>query len=333
MTKLEIVEELLRGRSRRPQKEEGKAFAPANIALVKYWGKRDEELNLPVTSSLSVSLGRRGSEVCIRPCENGDRFYLNGELLPADSLFARRLRSYLDLFRPEAETGFEVVAINTIPTAAGFASSASGFAALVLALNDLFQWQLDLRTLSILARLGSGSACRSVYEGFVLWHAGNRPDGLDSFAERLEETWPSLRLGLCVICDEVKAVSSREGMRRTTRTSPLYAAWSSTVEKHLADLRVAIAQRDFQLLGKTAESNALAMHATMLAAWPPLMYWLPETVETLHRVWRLRDQGVPVYFTMDAGPNPKLLFEQPLTDRLEREFPGLVVIAPFEPAS
>ncbi|OQW96646.1 MAG: hypothetical protein BWK77_04025, partial [Verrucomicrobia bacterium A1] len=157
-TKQEIVRLILKGRSREPR-DEGIAFAPANIALCKYWGKRDEELNLPVTSSLSVSLGTLGSLVQLRSARASDIVFLNGKRLARDSSFARRVSGLLDLFRPGRKAFFEVRAVNTIPTAAGFASSASGFAALAMAADDLFGWRLPRRELSVLARLGSGSAC------------------------------------------------------------------------------------------------------------------------------------------------------------------------------
>ncbi len=327
-SKLDIVARILSGRGTKPG-EAGRAFAPANIALVKYWGKRDEELNLPVTSSLSVSLGALGSEVTIRRGHGADTVILNGETLPADSSFARRVSAYLDLFRQDSSMVFHLDARNTIPTAAGFASSASGFAALVRSLDQLFGWDLDARELSILARLGSGSACRSLFHGFVEWHAGEAEDGMDSYAKPLAETWPDLRMGLVVISSEEKAISSRAGMKRTVETSPLYTAWPSKVAEDLPEVRAAIRERDFHRLGRTAESNALAMHATMIAAWPPVIYWKPESLAAMKRVAALREQGLAVYFTMDAGPNLKLLFERKDEGAVAAEFPALAVVAPF----
>ena len=331
ITKRDIVARILSGRSTNPE-EAGRAFAPANIALVKYWGKRDEELNLPVTSSLSVSLGKLGSEVAIRLGKDADAVILNGQALPPDSSFFRRVTAYLDLFRPDPSTGFHLNARNTIPTAAGFASSASGFAALVRALDQLFGWKLADREHSILARLGSGSACRSVFNGFVEWRAGEAEDGMDSYAEPLAETWPALRMGLVVVSGEEKAIGSRAGMKRTVETSALYKAWPAKVAADLPEVRAAIRERDFHRLGRTAESNALAMHATMTAAWPPLIYWLPESVAAMKRVAALREQELAVYFTMDAGPNLKLLFEQKDTVTVHAAFPDMVEVVPFETA-
>lgn len=328
-TKRDVVKAVLGNRAFRPAGE-ATAFAPSNIALCKYWGKRDEELNLPVTPSLSLSLGKLGSRATFRLNAERDGVTLNGQDMENTHPFARRLFSFLDLFRPDRNAFFTVTAENTIPTAAGFASSASGFAAVVLALDRLFGWGLDRKSLSILARLGSGSACRSVHSGFVEWRAGQSADGMDSYAEPLEATWPDLRMGVLVISAAEKAIASREAMRRCVETSPLYAAWPAKVEKDLAEVKAAIRGRDVDRLGQAAESNALAMHATMLAAWPAILYWTPETVHTIHRVHALRLKGVPVYLTMDAGPNVKLLFERSREEEIVGAFPNVQVVAPFE---
>ena len=328
MRPVDVVDRLLKDRNRTPGTE-GRAYAPVNIALCKYWGKRDRALRLPVTSSLSVSLPELGADTTVRPAETADRFILNGHPVPATDPSATRLSRFLDLFRGDPHPHFEVCSASTVPLAAGLASSASGFAALVLALDAYFAWNLDRRALSILARLGSGSACRSVYDGFVEWHAGERADGMDSFAEPLRRAWPGLCVGWLRISDAPKAVSSREAMERTTSTSPLYRAWPGRVANDLHTLRTAIREGDFETFGRTAESNALAMHATMLDSWPPILYWHPRTVEVLHDIWRARAEGLPCYFTMDAGPNVKLLFERASRPDLCARFPGINVIEPF----
>lgn len=325
MKKSDVVEQLLDGRSRDPGAR-GHAFAPANIALCKYWGKRDDELNLPVTSSLSLSLGALGADTEVIPCDGPDRVWLDGKPVSAETPFARRLTAYMDLYR--AAHGFEVRTVSTVPVAAGLASSASGFAALVLALDDLYGWKLDRKDLSILARLGSGSACRSVFDGFVEWHAGIRDDGMDSFAEALPVAWPELRLGLLELSAKEKAVGSRDAMKNTRDTGALYDAWPDKVADDLIEIRAALRERDFQRLGRAAESNALTMHATMLSGWPPVLYWLPETVQAMRAVWAAREQeGMPVFFTMDAGPNVKLLFLEKDRAGVETRFPDMRVVA------
>ncbi len=304
-------------------------FAPANIALCKYWGKRDEELNLPLTSSLSVSLGALGTHTTLSLDPAGDTIILNDHPLPAQSRFALSATRYLDLFRPTPQTFFRLRTRNTVPTAAGVASSASGFAALALALNDLFEWDLGRRDLSILARLGSGSACRSVYDGFVEWHAGSEANGMDSCAEPMTETWPDLRLGLIHVSTTPKDIGSRSAMRQTRETSALYESWPRKVAQDIDLVKDAIRCGDFERFGRVAESNALAMHAIALAAWPPILFWLPESVAVMRRIWAQRAGGLEVYFTMDAGPNVKLLFRAKDTARVEAAFPGVEITAPF----
>ncbi len=324
------VRAVLTGRPLTPTRGEAVAYAPANIALCKYWGKRDAALHLPMNGSVSLSLGPHGTVTRVRPAAC-DRIVLNGERLSPGRDEARRLTEYLDLFRSPAAPGFEVQTKNTIPTAAGLASSASGFAALAIALDALFGWNLDLRAISILARLGSGSAARSVSDGFVEWRRGRRADGSDSFARRWPEAWPELRIGLRVLHREPKPVGSREGMRRTVETSPLYAAWPALARRDLAALRAAVRDRDFDALGRTAEANAMAMHATMLAARPAVRYWRPQTLAELDRVSALRAEGVAVFATMDAGPNVKLLFLADAEPVVRRTFPEVVTVAPFAP--
>ncbi len=307
------------------------AYAPANIALVKYWGKRDEDLNLPVTGSLSISLGPLGSHVELaRGTGGADAIWLNGARAPADRSFAQRASAYLDLFRPAADFVFELKARNTVPTAAGFASSASGFAALAKAVDGLFGWGLGTRELSILARLGSGSAARSLEAGFVEWHAGTAADGMDSYAERLNAEWPELRVGAVVLCSAEKPVGSRAGMKRSVETCEFYREWPGRVARDLAALKAAVAKRDFMALGAVAEANALAMHALMAATRPPIVYALPETVAAMRTVWAAREAGLPLWFTMDAGPNVKLLFEARDEARVREVFPGVEVVAPFD---
>jgi diphosphomevalonate decarboxylase len=308
----------------------GTAFAPTNIALCKYWGKRNQELNLPLTSSLSISLGKKGASVTLQLHDlEQDRVTLNGTPITETAAFYRRLVNYLDLFRPAAGMRLNITIESNIPIAAGLASSACGFASLAMGLNDLFGWQLNNDALSILARLGSGSASRSIEQGFVEWHAGDRDDGMDSFGMRLKETWSELCVGLLIVSTGEKGLSSREAMQRTIETSALYSAWPAKVSHDLIELKQAIASHDFSLLGRVAESNATTMHATMLSAWPAISYALPETLLAMQKVWKLRDQGLAVYFTQDAGPNIKLLFESRNIDEIKLHFQQVEMLQPF----
>ncbi len=305
-------------------------FAPSNIALCKYWGKRDRELNLPINASLSVSLDYLGSHTRLIPIEaQVDEVWLNGQQLQPGAKFSQKVSEFIDLFRRDQDLYFRVETRNNIPTAAGLASSASGFAALTLALNDALALELPPEHLSILARMGSGSACRSLFTGFVEWEMGQREDGLDSHGVQLDQTWPGFCIGLVEIDAGEKATDSRSGMQRTVETAHLYQSWPLQAAADLSKLQQAIAERDFALLGQTAEQNALSMHATMIASWPPLLYWQPESVAAMQKVWQLREQGLQVYFTMDAGPNLKLLFQHQDRDTLLQHFPNLETVEPF----
>ena len=311
-------------------KASGFGEAPVNIALSKYWGKRETTLNLPINGSVSISLPGLGTqtELTLSHGEQ-DQIVLNDQLLKPHSPFAKRLSAFLDYFRPNELSVFQVDTLNTVPTAAGLASSASGYAALVLALNDLFQWKLSAEKLSLLARLGSGSASRSLFPGFAIWHVGSQSDGMDSYAEAIETQWPELCIGLLKIDINEKPVSSTAGMQQTVNTCELYQAWPEKAAKDMQTVQQAIQNRDFSLLGRTAENNALSMHATMMATWPPIVYWQPESVAAMHTIWQLRQQGVEVYFTMDAGPNLKLLFLETEKPAVKRAFKEMQIIQPF----
>ncbi len=331
MKKIDVVNTLLAKKSYQPaKKHSAKMFAPSNIALCKYWGKRNAELNLPVTSSLSISLGDKGSVAEIRVSDaDSDSIFLNNTEIGLSSAFGNRLITFLNLFRKNNLPHFEIVLESNIPIAAGLASSASGFASIVLALNDLYQWDLAPNQLSILARLGSGSASRSIWHGFVEWQAGANDDGMDSHGEMIEALWPELSVGLLILSEKEKGISSREAMQRTVTTSSLYSAWPSKVDQDLPLLKKAILDHDFDQLGKTAESNAMSMHATMLSAWPPIIYSLTETTNSMQKVWKLRKEGLPLYFTQDAGPNLKLLFLKKDLASVSQCFPAIEIVHPF----
>lgn len=328
MTPAEVISHLLP--TRLEARRSAEHFAPSNIALCKYWGKRDSLFNLPVNASLSVSLGYLGTRTRVTPIDaTADEVWLNGQQLLPSARFSEKISAFIDLIRGDQPLHFRVETRNNIPTAAGLASSASGFAALTRALDDALQLNLEPEHLSVLARLGSGSACRSLFTGFVEWQMGSRADGLDSHGVPLESTWPGLCIGLAKVDTGEKAVDSRSGMQRTVETAHLYQSWPLQAAADLEKLHQAIARRDFDLLGQTAEQNALSMHATMIASWPPLLYWQPESVAAMQKVWELRREGLPLYFTMDAGPNLKLLFERRHRDEVLRHFPELETVEPF----
>jgi diphosphomevalonate decarboxylase len=327
MKKQDIIKAILGNRyGKSPVLPSATAFASTNIALCKYWGKRDAELNLPITPSLSISLEQKGTTTEIQV--NGlNRITVNGQPIENRSSFGKRLFEYVSLFDPNEPLSFHIQ--SNIPIGAGLASSASGFASLALALNQLYNWRLTLKELSILARIGSGSACRSLWQGFVEWEAGSNPDGMDSFAKPLPQIWPDLCIGVLMHSHAEKKLSSREAMNRSVKTSPFYSSWPSKVAHDLIQIKQAIQSKDLPLLGQIAESNALAMHALVQSSWPPFSYSLPQTLEAMQKIWSLRQEGLEVYFTQDAGPNLKLIFmEQTLTPLLQ-VFPHMEVIRPF----
>jgi len=284
------------------------ARANVNVALVKYWGKRDAALNLPATGSISLTLAGLGVEARVA-FDDGERDRLEIDGAPAAGEEAARLASFLDLLRGEARIPFRaaVATRSTVPRGAGLASSAAAFAALALAGSRAAGLRLEPPALSALARRGSGSAARSIFGGFVEWRRGERADGRDSVAEPLlaPGDW-DVRVVVALVTRARKPVSSREGMARAAE-SPFYPAWLRAADADLADARAAIAARDLAALGTVAERSALAMHAVGLAARPPLLYWRGATVECVHAVWALRAAGTPAWITIDAGPQVKVL--------------------------
>lgn len=313
--------------------ESVEVFAPANIALCKYWGKRNDEIHLPNTSSLSISLGKVGTWTRISPSPEGfDELIFNGTHVGLDTPLAHRIFRFVDYFRRKQIIPLVIETRNDLPTAAGLATSASGFAALVKALNEYFALTMSPEQLSICARIGSGSASRSIYDGFVRWNRGTQDDGMDSFAEPIAvdtDYWQQLRIGVVIVDSNEKHLSSREGMFQTVESSILYDAWSMQVTRDLEEIEEALASNDFTRLGQATEHNALSMHATMLSAWPPVMYWQPKTLEIMQRVWELRREGIELYFTIDAGANVKLLFLAQDEPVICEKFDQIELLRPF----
>lgn len=286
---------------------ERKVRAYTNIALIKYWGKRDEKLFLPMNSSLSLTLDSFYTEtsVSFEEATDKDVFYLNETV--QDEVATNKVSRFLDLFRKEAgiSTSALVKSTNFVPTAAGLASSASGMAALAGAANLASGLNLDKRTLSTFARRGSGSATRSIYGGFVEWQMGTNSE--DSYAVKIDDADWNIGMVTVIVNSQKKAVSSREGMKNTVATSPFYEGWLKATAIDLENIKTAISNKDFEQVGQITESNAMKMHATMLGANPPLSYWEPDSVRAMQAVRELRQSGIPCYFTMDAGPNVKVL--------------------------
>lgn len=291
------------------------ATAYANIALIKYWGKRDEALHLPLTSSLSLTLDVFASVTTVAVSDDLESDHVSVGDGPAAPSFAVKVSDFLDLVREMAGDlrHARVRTANTGPTGAGLASSASGFAALAVAAAASYGLDLDSRALSRLARRGSGSASRSIFGGFAEWHRGDGigvTGDLSSYAEPVDAPQIDPALVVAIVDADEKKVSSREAMRRTVATSALYRPWAEASEADLVDMRTALAAGDLPAVGEIAERNALGMHATMLGARPAVRYLAPGTIRVLDRVAALREGGVAAYATMDAGPNVKVLCDR-----------------------
>jgi diphosphomevalonate decarboxylase len=283
-----------------------RARACANIALVKYWGKRDEVLNLPAKGSLSMTLDALSTTTSVEILSEGvatDQLILDGREDSGKKL--QRVVRFLDLVRATAgsKARARVVSANDFPTAAGLASSASAFAALAVAASNAYGLALDPRALSILARRGSGSAARSIFGGFVRMHAGTRADGTDAYAEPISGAKLELGAVIAVARATEKKIGSTEGMERTRQTSPYHAAWLDQVDRDLEGAEEALAAGDIERLAEIAEGSCLAMHADALAARPGIVYFGTPTLWAIEVVRSLRAQGTPVFFTIDAGPH------------------------------
>ncbi|MGV0167411.1 diphosphomevalonate decarboxylase [Furfurilactobacillus sp. WILCCON 0119] len=286
------------------------ARAHTNIALVKYWGKADEQLMLPTNDSISMTLDHFYSTTTVHfdPTLTIDELTLDGLTLPATG--QQRIRHFMDFIRQTAgiTTFAHIETANHVPTTAGLASSASGFAALAGAAAKAAGLPTDGQTLSRLARRGSGSASRSIFGGFVQWHAGH--DDLTSFAEPLQETvtWP-LRMIAIVVSKTAKKVGSTNGMKQS-QASPYFADWVKQANADIAPMTAALLKKDINRVGEIAEHNAMCMHATTLSATPPFTYFNGDTLTAMSAITDLRQEGVNCYYTMDAGPNVKVICEQ-----------------------
>ena len=268
------------------------AVAHANIALVKYWGKRDEALLLPEAGSLSVALDKLATTTTVQLGASEDSLLLDGK--PASPGELSRARALLDAAGIAERAQIE--SRNDFPTGAGLASSASGFAALAVAACAAAGQERSERELSALARLGSGSASRSVPGGWAVWR--------DQSAEQVfAPDHLQARLVVALCASGPKAVSSRDGMRASRETSPYHAAWIEQCRRDLPEALRLLAARDLPGLGALAESNALRMHADALAAAPAILYWEPQTIGCLRAIFALRAAGTPVFATIDAGPH------------------------------
>ncbi|EER43586.1 diphosphomevalonate decarboxylase [Histoplasma capsulatum var. duboisii H88] len=308
------------------------ATAPVNIAVIKYWGKRDAVLNLPTNSSLSVTLSQSSLRAYTTascsptyPTDAGDSLTLNSQ--PQNIKDSKRTLACLsDLrsLRRELEnansslpklSGFplRIVSENNFPTAAGLASSAAGFAALVRAVANLYELPQSPSDLSRIARQGSGSACRSMMGGYVAWRMGVLEDGSDSFAEEVAPAshWPEMRALILVVSDAKKDVPSTQGMQATVATSTLFRTRAETVvPARMAAIESAIKNRDFASFAEITMKDSNNFHATNLDTWPPTFYLNDVSraaIRLVHDINRAAGEIICAY-TFDAGPNAVIYY-------------------------
>lgn len=283
--------------------------AHTNIALIKYWGKEDDVLRIPSNPSLSLTLKEFYTDTSVTYDHHlkEDRFYLDDEEITGHE--KTRVVKYMDLIRKRYNIqDYAIIrSHNHVPKAAGLASSASAFAALAKAAT--LHLNLDDVEISRLARLGSGSASRSIYSGFVKWQKGTSDQ--DSHAVFIDDSWDDIIMIACLINEEKKAYSSTEAMDKTSKESVYFDAWVQQSFKDIEKMENYVKLQDIQKVGQLAQENALRMHASLLSV--NMWYFEPETIRILNIIRDLQ-KDIPVYFTMDAGPNVKLITEEKYKD-------------------
>ncbi|HEY42475.1 MAG TPA: diphosphomevalonate decarboxylase [Anaerolineae bacterium] len=312
------------------------AVANPNIAFIKYWGNRDHALRIPCNGSISLTLGGLETQTTVTFDENltSDHVFIDDRSASAST--SARVSQHLDRIRLIA--GFKycakVESRSNFPVGAGIASSASAFAALTVAGTSAAGLSLQPIELSRIARLGSGSACRSIFGGFVEWHANETDE--DSYAEVLAPSnhWDLQDL-IVIVNQEHKGVGSTEG-HALADTSPLQNARVADAPRRLKECRRAILDRDFPSLASITELDSNLMHAVMLTSTPSLMYWYPETLQIMNEVTRWRAEGYEVCYTIDAGPNVHCICTRKYADRIEkrlRRLPGVIQLLRASPGN
>lgn len=285
------------------------AKAPSNIAFIKYWGKVNEQLRLPLNSSISMNLSGAFTTTTVEFSSE----YPKDEVQLVDGEFSRdeqdKVIAALDRIRQHANISAraKVVTKNSFPKGSGAASSASGFAALTVAGFAAAGVSLSESELTVFARIGSGSACRSIPDGFVVWEKGQNSDS--SYAYSLYPyTYWDLRDVLVIVDSEMKKISSSAGMEQVT-TSPALAARLAAIPQRMEAVKTALASKNLAALGEIIEEDCIDMHHVAQTQHPPVMYWNETTKILIDAVKHWRQSGLPVYFTIDAGPNVHLIYE------------------------
>ncbi len=277
------------------------AIAPSNIAFIKYWGKKDEKLRLPANTSISMNLSNLQTTTTVEFSKDLENDCVEIDKSGSD---APRVIDFIDMIRRRAKVSdkVKVISKNNFPTAGGLASSASGFAALTLAATAAVGLRLSEKELSMLARMGSGSACRSIPNGFVEWET--------SYAVSLypPEYWDIIDV-VAVVDEGKKDVSTTAG-HRSAQSSLFFSPRMAHINDKINQLKKAMRDKNFNQFGEIVEAEALEMHAVMLTSVPPLIYWRPTTIRLMREVINWRREGLPVYFTIDAGPHLHLICQK-----------------------
>ena len=293
----------------------------ANIAIVKYWGKKDAEKMIPATSSISLTLNDMFTETEMefikdedvkiaveKEMKNGnckdkfwgmtDLFYLNGEL--QDSVHTEKISKVVDLFRENRNQKVKISTTNNMPTAAGLSSSSSGLSAIIKACNKIFEKNYTQSELAKISKFGSGSSSRSFFGPIAAW---------DKDTGEICEVKTDLKLAMIVLVlnENKKEISSRNGMELCAKTSTYFDEWVKQSEIDFVNMKKYLAENDLEKVGILTEENALRMHKTTETANPPFSYFNEKTYEAMDFVKNLRNNGEKCYFTMDAGPNVKVL--------------------------
>lgn len=306
------------------------AILYTNFQTLKYWGKRDKTLNLPTNSSISVTLAQEDlrtlTSVATSPDFNADNLWLNGkeEGIKGERTIAclkdlRKLRKELedsDSSLPKlSEWGLHIVSENNFPTAAGLASSAAGFAALVVAIAKLYKLPELMSELSKIARKGSGSACRSLFGGYVAWEMGSLENGEDSKAVEVAplEHWPSMKAAILVVSDDKKDTPSTTGMQSTVATSDLFQhRILEVVPSRFEEMKKTIRDKDFEKFGELTMRDSNSFHAVCLDSFPPIFYLNDTSKKIIKLVHKLNEQEGKIIaaYTFDAGPNAVIYYEE-----------------------
>lgn len=294
------------------------AVAPSNIAFIKYWGRKNEDLRLPSNASISMNLDNLLTTTTVEFADdyNADILKINNQDVTNEGF--EKVTKHLDRVRKLANINLhaKVVSNNSFPAGTGLSSSASGFAALTLAATAAAGLKLSQKELSILARQGSGSACRSIPNGFVEWLDGDTSE--TSYAESLyPENYWNLTDIVAVLTREVKEVATTEGHKLAT-ASAFFETRQDNINHKISEIKTALAKKDFTLFGEITEAEALELHAIMITTIPSLIYWHPTTITLMKAVKRLRAEGIEAYFTINTGANVHVICETKNADKVSK---------------